>query len=620
MLDCKSDRLDYGEILQPPEGYELENAIATTYSADLSTVLSIPVALLYKKTLDGDFSGTEFQLLDAIERFSERVRIFHQHGRLHAPKAQSRLFAYLESVFVPVHLENEWASFHPKVWLIRFRRDSSEARFFRLIVLSRNLTFDRSWDVAAVLDGTVGDSPVEQSTALVEFVRYLGSIVRENGSLSCSWLDQFMVHLSCTEFDLPQGFEKLGFHPIGPPFSRTNPVLHRNAHEGLVISPFLHHDALRQLRGNVTARLDLVSEPYELSKLRRDRLQSFDKIWQLREEIVRSELREDAPELEDETRLQQLHAKAFFFWTGENYGRTHLFLGSANATKAADQRNIEFLLELECPRSWLNQEKVRGELLSEEGESNDIRPFEAYIPPEENESVDSEKHAQKFRRFEHALLGSDCHGWVEQAATGENYDLQLRLDLYDLSSYDAYSVSVRPLIVAKGYPAESVTLGEMNELVFRGISKVDLGRFFVFCTTDEESGLAREFVRFIQVEGLPDDRLGAITRKIIDSREKFFAYLRFLITPEIRKEDLLVTIEKEPFTQAVGSEGSPSRYANLPVFEEMLIAASRDPAKIARASKIIVELYHRQMEDDQGEPVVPPEFAEFWRAFEDRTV
>jgi hypothetical protein len=619
MLDCTKDRLDYGEILQPPEGYELENAIATTYSADLSTVLSIPVALLYKKTLDGDLFGTELQLLDAIERFSERVCVFHQHGRLHVPKAQSRLFAYLESVFVPVHLENQWASFHPKVWLIRFRRESTEARRFRLIVLSRNLTFDRSWDLAAVLDGTVGDSPIEKSTALVEFVRYLRSVVFENRSISCSWLDQFMVHLGCTEFDLPEGFEKFGFHPIGPPFSRTNPALQQNAHEGLVISPFLHRGALSKLRENVAARLDLISDPYELSKLPRSLLHSFDRIWQLREEIVRSELQEDATELQEETRLQQLHAKAFFLWTGENYGRTHLFLGSANATKAADERNIEFLLELECPRSWVSQEKVRGELLTGEGESNDIRPFEAYIPPEKNEPVDDEQ--QDFRRFEHALLGSDCHAWVEPAATGENYDLQLRLDVENLSSHSGYTVSVRPLIVAKGYPAASVTLGGVNQLVFRGISKVDLCRFFVFRTTkEEESGFAQEFVRFIEVGGLPDDRLAAITRKIIDSREKFFAYLRFLISAEIRKEDLLSTIEERPFPEAVGSEGSPSMYSNLAVFEEILVAASRDPAKITRASQIISELYQWQMEDEKGESVVPPEFAEFWKAFEDHTV
>jgi hypothetical protein len=612
MLDCKTDRLDYGEILQPPEGYELENAIATTYSADLSTALSIPVALLYSQTLEGDFSGAEFQLLDAIEQFSKRVRIFHQHGRLHVPKAQTRLFAHLESVFIPVHLDNAWASFHPKLWLIRFKHQSRDSRLFRLIVLSRNLTFDRSWDVAARLDGTVGDSPVEQSTPLVDFARYLRGIAAESGPLP--WFEEFLMHLGNTMFELPYGFDGVRFHPIGPPFLAPNPVLRRSGYEGLVISPFVHPDALDKIRGNVTARLDLVSEPYELSKLSRDLIESFEHTWQLREEIVRSELREGVTESEDETQLNQLHAKAFFFWTGANFGRTHVFLGSANATKAADERNIEFLLELECPRSWLNQEKVRAELLTEH---DDARPFEAYVLPEKIEPSDDQADQQEFRRFEHRLLGCACHGWVTPSAAGNNYDLLLRLDLGRIAGHVGYSVSVRPLTVAKGFSLQSVTLGEVNELTFTAISKVDLTRFFVFRTTTDGNGVAREFVRFVQVDGLPDDRLGAITRKIIDSREKFFAYLRFLIAPEIRKEDLLAPIATDRSSQKTGSEGSPPRYAGLSVFEEMLVAASREPGKIARASTIIAELNRRYMEDDKGEPVVPLEFAEFWKAFED---
>ena len=46
---------------------------------------------------------------------------------------------------------NEGALFHPKVWAIRFT-DQDENRLHRLIVLSRNLTLDRSWDTALVLD------------------------------------------------------------------------------------------------------------------------------------------------------------------------------------------------------------------------------------------------------------------------------------------------------------------------------------------------------------------------------------------------------------------------------------------------------------------------------------
>ena len=40
MLNSETDRLDYGEQLRPPDGYELEAAIATLTYSDLYTLLN----------------------------------------------------------------------------------------------------------------------------------------------------------------------------------------------------------------------------------------------------------------------------------------------------------------------------------------------------------------------------------------------------------------------------------------------------------------------------------------------------------------------------------------------------------------------------------------------------
>ena len=68
MLDYKKDRLDYGEMLIPPEGYTLTRAVAATYSLDLNTLLSIPIALFYAQTLEGIGSGERVmdRLFDAF--------------------------------------------------------------------------------------------------------------------------------------------------------------------------------------------------------------------------------------------------------------------------------------------------------------------------------------------------------------------------------------------------------------------------------------------------------------------------------------------------------------------------------------------------------------------------
>ena len=54
MLHPKNNRIDYGEQLIPPEGYELAYAVGTTYSFDLEALMILPVALFYAQKLDGN--------------------------------------------------------------------------------------------------------------------------------------------------------------------------------------------------------------------------------------------------------------------------------------------------------------------------------------------------------------------------------------------------------------------------------------------------------------------------------------------------------------------------------------------------------------------------------------
>ena len=43
MLDVKRNRLNYGELISPPEGFELTKAIGTTYTLDLYALLAIVI-------------------------------------------------------------------------------------------------------------------------------------------------------------------------------------------------------------------------------------------------------------------------------------------------------------------------------------------------------------------------------------------------------------------------------------------------------------------------------------------------------------------------------------------------------------------------------------------------
>ena len=51
MLIPDKNRFDYGEQLCPPEGFEFDKAIATTYSLDLNALMGISIALCFNKFL-----------------------------------------------------------------------------------------------------------------------------------------------------------------------------------------------------------------------------------------------------------------------------------------------------------------------------------------------------------------------------------------------------------------------------------------------------------------------------------------------------------------------------------------------------------------------------------------
>ncbi len=157
MLDIRKHRLDYGAMLIPPSGYRLAKAVAATYTLDLNTLLSIPVALFFSQTMEGNFETERVQLLEAIQRCPDVLRIYHQKGKIHVPRKHNRLYGLLEPCVVGILPDDAYTAFHPKVWVLRYEHDDEPTRY-RVIVLSRNLTYDRSWDIAASLDGEVTDT------------------------------------------------------------------------------------------------------------------------------------------------------------------------------------------------------------------------------------------------------------------------------------------------------------------------------------------------------------------------------------------------------------------------------------------------------------------------------
>ena len=600
MLDCKRNRLDYGELLRPPSGFRLNRAVATTYSADLGTLLSIPIALVYAQTLEGDVTGTRFQLLEAIKQFSRQVKIYHQKGQLHVPSRMNWLHAHLEDALVEILPDDAFTAFHPKLWVIRYTPSDEESNtpaHYRVIVLSRNLTFDRSWDVAACLDGVPGKKLQKTNRPLIDFIRWLDkqSPIPE--------LEEMLDELGRVEFATPHPFESHAFHPMGVDGYTEHAITSRKSQDTLVLSPFLHKDALKRLRSNTERQFSLFSERRELEKLPTDLLGRMEN-HHLLDLIVDGERLSNAEEGASDVQQQNLHAKLFLFETKEE---TSWFLGSANATLAAVEKNVEFMLEM---RGKAPATRIRPRLKELTGDEDGAGPFVSFDPDAgSKDNAEERKKQEQTRRFEYALLNSNIHGLVEPAENGKNFDLHLTLELERVPSHPGLVLTVKPLNTSQSLKPHRLHSGQTVTCTFANLSEVELSRFLHFRIESTDGELQHEFLLRIDIDDLPQDRLENILRKIIDSSDKFFDYLRFLLADEINKEDLLAAVSAgvPPSSSPEISEGW---HFHLPIYEQLLVVASRSPRKLAEVDEII-----RHLTTGDSETVIPETFLSFWEAF-----
>jgi hypothetical protein len=75
------------------------------------------------------------------------------------------------SLFVSLSSAGPEGVFHPKVWVLRFLAQDGVVRY-RILCLSRNLTFDRCWDTVVALDGELLDrsNAIAVNHTLADFV------------------------------------------------------------------------------------------------------------------------------------------------------------------------------------------------------------------------------------------------------------------------------------------------------------------------------------------------------------------------------------------------------------------------------------------------------------------
>ena len=416
MLAPEINRLDYGEQLNPPSGFELDSAIATTYSLDLNALLAVPVALCFNDSLDGDIKGEKLALLEAIGQLKDRFKIYYQKGNISFPSQFNRLFTLLEPYLHPlVPEQGAFSSFHPKLWLLRFVESESSKKkpkiCYRLIVLSRNLTFDRSWDVAISLDGVLAKTSVKKKENN-QWLTFIKKLLDEDKSFSPS--TDIKKELDKIVWQSPHNFNEVKVLIGGGKNGRPINIEQQNNDEIMVVSPFLKSagggiNALQWLASfAVNGEKYLFSRAEELDSVGVDKLKEWN-CYSINEAVVNGEERNEVGETSvgDEPLKQNLHAKLVI---NQINNKAYWHIGSANATTAAmgdtknsQPRNTEAMVSMVGAVSKVGGKLLREEWMPEKGPQLFVKHEFSEITVDETDDVKT-----LIRQTLHKLI---CASW-----------------------------------------------------------------------------------------------------------------------------------------------------------------------------------------------------------------
>ena len=102
MLNPKTDRLNYGSLLEPDLGYKVDFAIGTTYSLDLNALIGASLSLGLSEETDSSLMNNPVFLLEALNTTAGKIALFCENGQIHLPSNQNKMFILLEQMVFDV--------------------------------------------------------------------------------------------------------------------------------------------------------------------------------------------------------------------------------------------------------------------------------------------------------------------------------------------------------------------------------------------------------------------------------------------------------------------------------------------------------------------------------------
>ena len=592
------------DLLRAPSGYRLDFAVLTAYTLDLEALLVLPLSVVAHP--DGgleELLRDPLRLHQAIREAGDRVHAFVDAKGIAVPRGARSLYAMLESSVHAVRAPNGGA-FHPKVWAARFKAENEEAQdLMRVAVLSRNLTFDRSWDVALASEASPRNRRrVGSSRPLGDFLSALPGLAASPVAPDVARRVQALADQAARcEFPSPDGFEPgVEFHALGLSGSRRTWRPPSSGNRTLAAAPFVNRTGLDAV-GRLSRRgRTLVSRQEELDELPDGALAEWDDVLVLSDD-AQGEPEDggadrDGPGPGAGARPSGLHAKMIAVEHGHDVTWT---VGSANLTAAAFRgANVEVMASVTGRKGRKGGVTGHGiDRFLDGGFRRLCVPYHRTEPPPEDPRLTSARARLEAARD--ALVDGGLR--VTCVSAGDLWTLTVDGDAA-LPAGDV-EVAVWPVSVAED---------QARPLEDRPSWRLPIARltaFIAFRLSVPVRGVddVRLTLR-LPAEGMPADRMHHVLRALLDSPEKFLRFLRALLggldtVPELAQE---------------GREGDGAAFWGVgpggeTLLEDLLRAASRDPDRLKPVRRLIRDL----RKTEEGRRIVPDDLFGLWTAVEE---
>lgn len=606
MLDPR-DRSLLLECLRPPDDCRLDYAIGTSFSLDLLALLTTPLAFTFFDWEDqeGQITADPLALLGAVRRHAQRIALFCQAGQISLPPASQRLTAYVESSVIEVAAP-KGGVFHPKVWVIRYV-DSDQRAFYRLICLSRNLTFDRSWDAALVLDGVVAERQraFSWNHPLGEFLEALPDLaVKPMRADQTEHVKAIAAEIRRVQWTYPEEIESVSFWPLGLTNRRQWPFGGDiSGRPILVMSPFVRDRSLERLTES-TDRAVLISRPEELSRLSAETLARFESVFAFDPRDESSH--EDAP-ANGPTQLSGLHAKVYVVDDGR---KARVFVGSANATNGAFSGNVEFLTELHGKKSSVGIDATLSASASGEIGLRDLLvPWTTPSQPTDPRILQLEAMEKELSELKCSIGKVRLSVRVEGAA-GNKFLMMTVASEDSIPELGEAKLTCWPTTLRQDY-ARAVISGAQIAFQYPDVTLEAITGFIAFELSLSRGGqsVSQRFACCAGLHGAPSDRLDRLLAAMLENREQLLRFLWLLLETQAGIGGII---------GASGQGANPWNLTGLdgyPVFERIVRTLATDRKRLGDIGRLIDDLSRTS----EGRALLPTGLKDMWSAIQKLT-